>query len=222
MLGRAQGNPYFLAELLHLLVDRGLLLRDGDTWVASGPLPDNALPAAVQSVLAARIDGLEATAKSVLRAASVLGIRFSAEALPVRRPAAGRRGTGRTRRAHGPPAASPAQPGARSGGPSPTRWPRDVAYRSLPKADRARRHARAAQWAAGRAPGDGSILDTFVGAQAEQALRLGGIDGPAGRRSGTRGPLRRLRGAGTARPDGPRARRVPQLRRAARARCAPR
>ena len=59
MLGRAQGNPYFLAELLHLLVDRGLLLREGDAWVASGPLPDEALPAAVQSVLAARIDGLD-------------------------------------------------------------------------------------------------------------------------------------------------------------------
>jgi predicted ATPase len=31
LLGRAQGNPFFLAELLHLLVDRGLLSRDGDS-----------------------------------------------------------------------------------------------------------------------------------------------------------------------------------------------
>jgi tetratricopeptide (TPR) repeat protein len=48
---------------------------------------------------------------------------------------------------------------------------RDVAYSSLPKADRARRHARAAQWAARQAE-PSPELDSFVGAQAEQALRL--------------------------------------------------
>ncbi len=36
LLRRAQGNPFFLAELLHLLVDRGALVREGDRWVVSG------------------------------------------------------------------------------------------------------------------------------------------------------------------------------------------
>jgi predicted ATPase/class 3 adenylate cyclase len=172
MLGRAQGNPYFLAELLHLLVDRGLLLREGDTWVVSGPLPADALPAAVQSVLAARIDGLEPAAKSVLRAASVLGLRFAAEALPVvdQRPAEEVQAALEeltSRQLLRPP------------GQGETWWTfahpmaRDVAYGSLPKADRARRHARAAEWAAERGTGAGGAqLDNFVGTQAEQALRL--------------------------------------------------
>ena len=169
MLTRAQGNPYFLAELLHLLVDRGLLLREGDSWVASGPLPDAALPAAVQSVLAARIDGLEPVAKSVLRAASVLGLRFAAQALPIvdQRPAEEVQSALEelTRRQLVRPPA-----------PGELWWTfthpmaRDVAYRSLPKVDRARRHARAALWAADHASNDPQ-LDTFVGAQAEQALR---------------------------------------------------
>jgi predicted ATPase/predicted negative regulator of RcsB-dependent stress response len=170
ILGRAQGNPYFLAELLHLLVDRGLLLREGDTWVASGPLPNDALPAAVQSVLAARIDGLEPVAKSVLRAASVLGLRFSAEALPV----VDERPTAEVQAALETLSARQLLRAPRAGEVWWTfRHPmaRDVAYSSLPKADRARRHARAAQWAARRAAPT-TELDTFVGVQAEQALRL--------------------------------------------------
>ncbi len=170
MLSRAQGNPYFLAELLHLLVDRGLLLRDGDGWVASGPLPDAALPAAVQSVLAARIDGLDPEAKSVLRAASVLGIRFAAQALPVvdQRPEE--------------EVASALEELTRRQLVKPPKdgelwWTfthpmaRDVAYGSLPKVDRARRHARAALWAAARGSHE-SQVDTFVGTQTEQALAL--------------------------------------------------
>ncbi len=172
MLSRAQGNPYFLAELLHLLVDRGLLQRDGDSWVASGPLPPDALPAAVQSVLAARIDGLDPAAKSVLRAASVLGLRFAAEALGVV-----------DQRSATEVQAALDELTARQLVRPPNKgeiwWTfthpmaRDVAYGSLPKADRARRHARAALWAAERGARVGSTqVDPFVGAQAEQALEL--------------------------------------------------
>ncbi len=170
ILRRAQGNPYFLAELLHLLVDRGLLLREGDTWVASGPLPNDALPAAVQSVLAARIDGLEPVAKSVLRAAAVLGLRFAAEALPV----VDERPVEEVQAALEVLSARQLLRPPRTGEVWWTfRHPmaRDVAYSSLPKAERARRHARAAQWGARRAEPNPE-LDTFVGAQAEQALRL--------------------------------------------------
>src|SRR4051812_12037607 len=90
LLGRARGNPYFLAELLHLLVDRGLLRRSGTSWAPVGPLPDEVLPAGVQAVLAARIDDLEPGARAVLRAAAVLGSRFPVDAIAAveRRPPA--------------------------------------------------------------------------------------------------------------------------------------
>ena len=80
LLGRAQGNPFFLSELLHLLVDRGVLRRVGDGWRLDGELPRGVLPAGVQAVLAARIDGLDATARSLLRDASVLTIAASSPA----------------------------------------------------------------------------------------------------------------------------------------------
>src|SRR3954462_9336570 len=67
ILGRAQGNPFFLAELLHLLVDRGLLHRVGDAWRLDGDLPREMLPVGVQAVLAARIDGLGPVARALLR-----------------------------------------------------------------------------------------------------------------------------------------------------------
>ena len=74
LLGRAQGNPFFLAELLHLLVDRGLLRRVGEGWRLTGELPREILPAGVQAVLAARIDTLDPAAKVVLRDAAVIGV----------------------------------------------------------------------------------------------------------------------------------------------------
>ena len=45
LLGRAQGNPFFLAELLRLLFDRGALRREQDRWVLQGELPEDVLPA---------------------------------------------------------------------------------------------------------------------------------------------------------------------------------
>jgi len=85
-LGRAQGNPFFLAELLHLLVDRGLLRRVGEGWRLAGELPREMLPAGVQAVLAARIDSLDPVVKAVLRDAAVAGPRFSLEMLQALQP----------------------------------------------------------------------------------------------------------------------------------------
>jgi class 3 adenylate cyclase/tetratricopeptide (TPR) repeat protein len=81
LLGRAQGNPFFLAELLHLLADRGVLRHTDRGWTIAGGLPDDVLPAGVQAVLAARIDSLTPTERAVLRDAAVLGNRFPGSAL---------------------------------------------------------------------------------------------------------------------------------------------
>ncbi|MGF7234801.1 MAG: tetratricopeptide repeat protein [Frankia sp.] len=86
LLGRVRGNPFFLTELVRLLVDRGMLHRGGgedDDWVLDHTLDEDALPAGVQAVLAARIDSLGPAAKATLRAAAVLGVRFPLEALIV-------------------------------------------------------------------------------------------------------------------------------------------
>ncbi|MDQ1630325.1 MAG: hypothetical protein QOC80_297 [Frankiaceae bacterium] len=181
LLGRARGNPYFLAELLHLLVDRGLLRRNGSTLTPVGELPEQVLPAGVQAVLAARIDDLEPDARAVLRAAAVLGNRFPVDALAEveRRPQAEVREALDELAARQllRPAEGGSEPGGRAGR-SPRSWAfvhpmaRDVAYGSLPKAERARRHARAARWAATALEGQPAEVDAFLAAQSEAALGL--------------------------------------------------
>lgn len=181
LLGRARGNPYFLAELLHLLVDRGLLRREGLRLTPVGALPDEVLPAGVQAVLAARIDDLEPTARAVLRAAAVLGSRFPVEALSE----VERRSEAEVREALDELAVRqllrPAEAGSEASGRSgrgARAWAfvhpmaRDVAYGSLPKAERARRHARAARWAASALEGPPAEVDGFLAAQAEAAIGL--------------------------------------------------
>jgi class 3 adenylate cyclase/tetratricopeptide (TPR) repeat protein len=181
LLNRARGNPYFLAELLHLLVDRGLLRRDGTSWAPVGSLPNEVLPAGVQAVLAARIDDLEPPARAVLRAAAVLGSRFPVDAITEveRRPAA------EVREALDElavrqllrPIEGRAEPGTPPGH-TPKSWAfvhpmaRDVAYGSLPKAERARRHARAARWATTSLEAPPAEVDSFLAAQSEAAVGL--------------------------------------------------
>ncbi len=76
VLERAEGNPFYLEELLATFIDRGLLERSNGGWVARDPPPDFAIPDSLQSVLAARIDLLDATAKAALQAAAVVGRVF--------------------------------------------------------------------------------------------------------------------------------------------------
>ena len=85
---RAEGNPFFVEEIVQSLVDQGVLVREHPARTqgapASGvrvrvarPVAEIRIPATVQSVLAARIDRLPESAKQVLQAAAVIGKRFS-------------------------------------------------------------------------------------------------------------------------------------------------
>jgi class 3 adenylate cyclase/tetratricopeptide (TPR) repeat protein len=174
LLSRAQGNPFFLAELLHLLVDRGALIREGDRWQLAGNVPDDVLPAGVQSVLAARIDGLDGPAKGVLRDASVIGLRLDVAMLEAVGRASG----------HGDPEVVRAAVATlverrlleadadserlRFG----HTLVRDVAYAGLTKAERARRHAAAAEYAHGVGGGRSTDADAMAASQGERAVRL--------------------------------------------------
>ena len=74
VVGQAGGNPLYAEEFVRMLVDRGLLYRDGDEWHFSpGEVP---LPESVQGIVAARLDTLEPEQKTVLRDASVIGRGF--------------------------------------------------------------------------------------------------------------------------------------------------
>jgi hypothetical protein len=72
----AEGNPFFLEEVVRHLIDQGHLIREGDTWVAGDDLAAVEIPDSVQSVLAARIDLLDPSEKRVLQRAAVVGRIF--------------------------------------------------------------------------------------------------------------------------------------------------
>ncbi len=76
MMDKAEGNPFFLEEIIRHLIDQGLIVRDDDRWVATPNLVEVEVPDTVQGVLAARIDLLEAAEKRVLQRAAVVGRVF--------------------------------------------------------------------------------------------------------------------------------------------------
>ncbi|MGH3133823.1 MAG: ATP-binding protein, partial [Gaiellaceae bacterium] len=73
---RAEGNPFFLEELVGELVDAGVLERHDGSW-RTRELPEGfSVPDSVHAVLAARIDRLPPPEKAALQAASVVGRVF--------------------------------------------------------------------------------------------------------------------------------------------------
>jgi adenylate cyclase len=77
----AEGNPFFVEEIVRDLAERGVLSGGRSSYRLVGDINEIAVPATVQAVLAARIDRLSAGGKSALNAASVIGTRFDVETL---------------------------------------------------------------------------------------------------------------------------------------------
>jgi class 3 adenylate cyclase/tetratricopeptide (TPR) repeat protein len=76
ILTRAEGNPFFLEEILRQLIDEGQIVRENGRWRAREELSEFELPDTVQGVLAARIDLLRPREKRTLQQASVVGRIF--------------------------------------------------------------------------------------------------------------------------------------------------
>jgi class 3 adenylate cyclase/tetratricopeptide (TPR) repeat protein len=74
----AEGNPFFVEELLAMLVDDGILERDGDAYRVTRVPAEIPVPPTVELLLAARLDRLPADERPVLGRAAVIGKRFGA------------------------------------------------------------------------------------------------------------------------------------------------
>jgi class 3 adenylate cyclase/tetratricopeptide (TPR) repeat protein len=73
LIARTEGNPFFLEESVRTLAETGALTGARGAYQLVRPLPAIHVPATVEAVIAARIDRLSATDKTVLQTASVLG-----------------------------------------------------------------------------------------------------------------------------------------------------
>ncbi|SCG58794.1 adenylate/guanylate cyclase domain-containing protein [Micromonospora coxensis] len=192
LLATAQGNPFYLAELVTLLMERGALTAvaerrsgPGGWRLAPGSLGSRLLSRDLAAVLAARIDALPPDARSALRDAAVVGDTVPEGALEaLREQRAGRDGR---------PAAVAAVEleraveellqrrmlhRTRSGYAFATPLMREAAYAGVSKAELAERHAALARWAApgdtGSAPGGFTdpARDDFVAEHVERAAAL--------------------------------------------------
>jgi class 3 adenylate cyclase len=76
VVASAEGNPFFVEELLATLIDRGFLQRSNGDWLLAELPSGFAVPDTVHAVLAARIDLLDAAEKQALQAAAVIGRIF--------------------------------------------------------------------------------------------------------------------------------------------------
>ena len=74
LVGRAQGNPFFLEELVRTLAEAKILVGEPGAYHAASGTANLQMPATVQAVLAARIDRLSNEEKFLLQSASVIGL----------------------------------------------------------------------------------------------------------------------------------------------------
>lgn len=73
LLDRADGNPFFVEEIVRSLVDSGVLAGTRGHYRLARPFSSTEVPPTVQAVLAARIDALPAAEKRLLQEAAVIG-----------------------------------------------------------------------------------------------------------------------------------------------------
>jgi predicted ATPase len=81
ILKKAEGNPFFVEEVIRMLIDRGAIVRRNGGWKAGVEIEQVEIPDNLQGLLMARIDRLPDEAKDVLRVASVIGRRFPVKVL---------------------------------------------------------------------------------------------------------------------------------------------
>jgi class 3 adenylate cyclase len=74
ILKKAEGNPFFVEEVIRMLIDRGAIIKQGNGWVAGKEIGNVEIPDNLQGLLLARIDRLPDDVKRTLRVASVIAV----------------------------------------------------------------------------------------------------------------------------------------------------
>jgi predicted ATPase len=81
ILTRAEGNPFFVEEVIRMLIGRGAIVPSGDHWTATDSIGNVEIPDTLHGLLLARIDQLPDSAKRSLRIAAVIGRQFQVRVL---------------------------------------------------------------------------------------------------------------------------------------------
>src|SRR5918994_563945 len=76
ILNKAEGNPFFVEEVIRTLIDSGYIVRENGHWRATREIVNVTIPDTLTGVLSARIDRLPENTKHVAQTAAVLGRIF--------------------------------------------------------------------------------------------------------------------------------------------------
>lgn len=74
---KAEGNPFFVEELIRDLIEAQVLTRRNEKWVLEAEVTRLTVPNTVQEVIQARLDRLPERTRWILQGASVIGRRFA-------------------------------------------------------------------------------------------------------------------------------------------------
>jgi class 3 adenylate cyclase/ABC-type transport system substrate-binding protein len=80
LLGYAEGNPFYLEQMVRSLIDRGTLAREDGHWRLA-PSASLEIPETLEGVILARIDRLQPEWRNMITSASVLGRTFGLQLL---------------------------------------------------------------------------------------------------------------------------------------------
>ncbi|MEP6895618.1 MAG: AAA family ATPase, partial [Chloroflexota bacterium] len=81
IVGKAEGNPFFVEEIIRSLIETKQIVRENSHWRAVGNDAKVSIPNTLQGVLSARIDRLPDAAKNTLQNAAVIGRLFDLRVL---------------------------------------------------------------------------------------------------------------------------------------------
>jgi class 3 adenylate cyclase/tetratricopeptide (TPR) repeat protein len=163
----AEGNPFFVEEMLSMLVERGALERRNGGWSVTPHLEGVKVPDSIHGVIAARIDLLRAAEREALRRCSVMGRSFWPDAVGVDDDVVAtlaRRALVSERHVSSFSAREFTFKHALT---------HEVAYSTLPRGERRELHRRVAEWIAERAPDRQAETTEVIAYHYEQALAYG-------------------------------------------------
>jgi predicted ATPase/DNA-binding SARP family transcriptional activator len=177
----AEGNPLFVEEMLSMLIDDGVLVRNQGRWTAVRDLATFPVPPTIQALLAARLDQLNADERTTLEAAAVEGKIFHVSSVAVL--AEGRQYEAALASLVRKELIRPEQSVFQ--GEHAFRFRhlmiRDAAYAAVPKESRAQLHERHVDWLEARTTERTAEFDEIVGYHLERAAfyrsELGHSDG---------------------------------------------
>ena len=78
---KAEGNPFYLEELVNSLIESETLMRDNGGWKITRTITESDISSTVHGLISGRLDRLEKETKRILQEASVIGRAFLYEIL---------------------------------------------------------------------------------------------------------------------------------------------